>query len=78
MEYSWLITDIIQEALERRTVTCIRLVLKEKMLADYLTKTGAPGEKLLCVLQTGQYCLPPGCEEQLVWDGEDGRGVMAD
>ena len=62
VEDSWLIPDIaiIQEALEQRTVTCVRRVSKEEMLADCLTKAGASGEKLLSVLQTGQYCLPSG------------------
>ena len=62
VEDAWLIPDIaiIQEALEHKTVTCVRRVSKEEMLADCLTKAGASGEKLLHVIQTGQYYLPVG------------------
>lgn len=62
VEDSWLIPDIaiIQEALEQQTVTCIRRVSSDEMLADCLTKAGASGEKLLSVLQTGQYNLSLG------------------
>jgi hypothetical protein len=62
VEDSWLIPDIaiIQEALEKQTVSCVRRVASDEMLADCLTKAGACGEKLLSVLQTGQYNLPLG------------------
>ena len=60
VEDSWLIPDIamIQEALEQRTMTCVRRVTSEDMLADCLTKAGASAEKLMHVLQTGQYDFP--------------------
>ena len=40
----------------------IRRVSRADMLADCLTKTGAPSDKLLEVLQTGKYELPRGLQ----------------
>jgi len=51
---------IIQEALEQKTISSIQRVSSNDMLADCLTKAGASGERLLNVLQTGQYDFPVG------------------
>ena len=60
VEDAWLIPDIaiIQEALEQGTVNNVYRVSAGEMLADCLTKAGASGEKLLQVLQTGNYTFP--------------------
>jgi hypothetical protein len=59
---AWLITDvsIIKDALIDGTISCFKRVAKEDMLANCLTKSGASAEKLMYVLQTGNYVLPPG------------------
>ena len=58
----WLIPDVavIKEALENGTVTEVRRVSSEEMLANCLTKQGASAEKLMEVLRTGEYKLPGG------------------
>ena len=58
----WLIPDIaiIKEALEDGTVTAVRRVSSEEMLANCLTKIGASSEGLMTVLKTGKYSLPGG------------------
>jgi hypothetical protein len=58
----WLIPDIavIKEAMDNGTVTAIRRVASEEMLADCLTKAGASGALLLDVLGSGEYKLPGG------------------
>ena len=62
VEDSWLITDvaIIKDALSDGTISCLRRVCSEAMLANCLTKAGASAEQLLDVLQTGKYSLPVG------------------
>ena len=62
VEDAWLITDvaIIKESLEKGTITCLRRVFSDDMLANCLTKAGASAEQLLQVLQTGNYLLPSG------------------
>ena len=57
----WLVPDIatIKEALEQGTVTCVRRVASEEMLANCLTKRGAGANNLLQVLHSGEY-KPPG------------------
>lgn len=62
VEDVWLIPDvaIIKEALEQGTISCVRRVPSEQMLADCLTKSGASAEKLMHVLQTGHYTIPVG------------------
>ena len=58
----WLIPDIavIKEAIEQKTISEVRRVRGEDMLADCLTKAGASGAMLLEVLRTGEYKLPGG------------------
>ena len=58
----WLIPDIaiIKEALEVGTVSSVRRVSSDNMLANCLTKAGASSEGLMEVLQTGKYVLPEG------------------
>ena len=65
VEDAWLIPDIavIKEALENNTVTCVRRVASEDMLANCLTKAGASSEKLMTVLRTGKYVLPQDADE---------------
>ena len=69
---AWLIPDIamIKEALCQKTITCVRRVKSEDMLANCLTKAGVSAEQLMKVLQTGHYVIPSslevkgeGCEE---------------
>ena len=59
---AWLIVDvsIIKDALNDGTITCLKRVSGDEMLANCLTKFVASAEKLLEVLQTGRYILPPG------------------
>ena len=59
---AWLIIDIsiIKDALSDGTISCLKRVLGEDMIANCLTKNGASGATLLEVLQTGQYVMPPG------------------
>lgn len=59
---AWLITDIsiIKDALHEGTITVLKRVAGEDMLANCLTKCGASAETLIEVLQTGRYVLPPG------------------
>ena len=61
---AWLIPDvaIIKESLEQGTISCLRRVASEDMLANCLTKFGASSEQLLQVLQTGEYVLPFGLD----------------
>ena len=58
----WLFPDmaVIKEAMENETVTQVRRVMSEEMLADSLTKAGASAALLLEVLRTGEYKLPGG------------------
>ena len=58
----WLIPDkaVIKEAIEQKTISEVRRVPGEEMLADSLTKAGASGAMLLGVLRTGEYKLPGG------------------
>ena len=62
VEDAWLITDvaIIKDALEDGTISCLKRVQSEAMLANCLTKAGASAEQLLEVLQTGKYSMPIG------------------
>ena len=64
VEDAWLIPDIavIKDALENGTITCLRRVESEKMLANCLTKAGASSEELMTVLQTGYYTVPAGLD----------------
>lgn len=57
---AWLIPDIavIKEALCQKTITCVRRVKSEDMLANCLTKAGVSAEQLMKVLQTGRYVMP--------------------
>ena len=63
---AWLIQDIsvIKEALESGTVSCFRRVASQDMLANTLTKAGASAVQLLDVLQTGNYKLPCGLQNE--------------
>ena len=58
----WLRPDIavVKEAVENKTVNCVRWVCSADMLADCLTKMGATAEKLLEVMSSGMYELPGG------------------
>ena len=58
----WLVPDIatIKEALEQGTVTWVKRVASEEMLANCLTKRGAGAAGLLEVLHSGEYSLPGG------------------
>ena len=62
VEDSWLVPDIavIKEAVEEKTVTHVRRVKSQEMLANCLTKAGASGTELLNVLRIGEYKLPGG------------------
>ena len=62
VEDAWLIIDIsiIKDAISDGTISCLKRVLGEDMIANCLTKCGASAVKLLEVLQTGQYIMPPG------------------
>ena len=55
VEDAWSIPDIaiIQEAVEMGTISCLKRVRKEIMLANCLTKAGASADGLMDVLQTG-------------------------
>ena len=58
-----LLADIIsikQAIAEDRTITELRYVSKEIMIADCLTKTGKPGDDLLQVVKRGVYQIPGG------------------
>ena len=50
----------IQEAVEQGTVTWIKRVSSDEMLANCLTKQGAGADNLLQVLHSGEYKLPGG------------------
>ena len=65
VEDAWLIPDIaiLKESIEKGTINNFRRVESEDMLANCLTKAGASAEKLMTVLQTGQYEIPPGVDE---------------
>ena len=58
----WLVPDTatIKEAMENGTVTWVRRVASDEMLANCLTKQGAGAENLLRVLRSGEYRLPGG------------------
>ena len=58
----WLVPDIaiIKDAVEDGTVSQVRRVKSEQMLANCLTKFGASGAGLLEVLRSGEYELPGG------------------
>ena len=60
----WLIPDIaiIKEAVEVGTISCVRRVSSEDMLANCLTKAGASADGLMEVLQTGRYVIPEGLD----------------
>ena len=62
----WLIPDIaiIKEAVEDGTVTAVRRVSSEEMLANCLTKQGASAEGLMKVMRSGKYELPGGLEKK--------------
>ena len=62
VEDAWLITDvaIIKDALQDGTISCLKRVQSEAMLANCLTKAGASAEQLLEVVQTGRYSVPTG------------------
>ena len=51
-----------QGSLEVGTISCVRRVSSEDMLANSLTKAGASAERLLEVLQSGKYELPEGLD----------------
>ena len=58
-----LLADIIsikQAIIDDKTITELRYVPKEKMVADCLTKTGKLGEDLLNIVRTGVYVSPGG------------------
>ena len=61
---AWLIPDIavIKDALGNGTITCLRRVSSDNMLANCLTKAGASAEQLLAVVQTGKYVLVDGLD----------------
>ena len=54
------IISIKQAIAEDRTITELRYVPKEQMIADCLTKTGRLGEDLLRIVRTGSYNIPGG------------------
>ena len=56
----WLIPDIaiIKEALQDGTITAVKRVPGKEMLVNCLTKQGASAEKLLAVMEKGEYELP--------------------
>ena len=56
------ILNIKQAIADDNTITELRYVPKEEMLADCLTKTGKLGEELLEVVRTGVYRIPGGVE----------------
>lgn len=64
VEDAWLIPDIavIKDALSNKTISCVRRVSGENMLANCLTKAGASAEQLMEVLRTGRYVLPEGVD----------------
>ena len=58
-----LLADIIsikQAIIDDKTITELRYVPKEEMIADCLTKTGKPGNDLLTIVRTGVYQIPGG------------------
>ena len=58
-----LLADIIsikQAIVDDKTITELRYVPKEEMIADCLTKTGKLGDDLLKVVRTGVYQIPGG------------------
>lgn len=59
---AWLVPDIavLKQAFEDETVTHMRRVRSDQMLANCLTKKGATGAELLEVMRTGIYELPGG------------------
>ena len=61
---AWLIPDIavIKDALGDGTISCLRRVSSDNMLANCLTKAGASAEQLLAVVQTGKYVLVDGLD----------------
>jgi hypothetical protein len=56
----WLVPDIavVKEALENNTITKVKRVRGEDMLANCLTKSGASGKELLEVLKCGEFKVP--------------------
>ena len=56
----WLVPDVavIKEALENGTITKVKRVRGEVMLANCLTKSGASGQDLLAVLKSRYYKVP--------------------
>ena len=66
-----LIVDIaaIKDDIANGTVSSVRRVRGKECLADCLTKNGASAELLLKVLQTGEYKMPAGLEDDNDCDG---------
>ncbi len=64
VEDSWLIPDIavIKDALCNGTISSLRRVSSDDMLANCLTKAGASAVQLMTVLQTGNFILPRGLD----------------
>ena len=64
VEDAWLIPDIavIKDALSNGTISSLRRVSGDDMLANCLTKSGASAEQLMMVLQTGKYVIPEGLQ----------------
>ena len=64
VEDAWLIPDIaiIKDALCDGTISSLRRVSSNDMLANCLTKSGASAEQLMTVLQSGKYVLPDGLD----------------
>ena len=62
---SWLIADMasLKDALEEGTVSEVRLVPGNLMIANCLTKAGASGDGLLQILRSGMYDVPGGWKE---------------
>ena len=54
------VIDIKQAIVDDKTITELRYVSKDLMIADCLTKTGRLGEDLLQVVRTGVYHIPGG------------------
>ena len=50
------------------TVSSVRRVSGKECLADCLTKNGASAELLLKVLQTGEYKMPAGLEDDETYE----------
>ena len=64
VEDAWLIPDIavIKDALSNGTISCLRRVSGDNMLANCLTKAGASADQLMDVLRTGRFVLEEGLD----------------